>query len=100
MDVVMVYQAPPATSSRPSWTSGRGPVIAGAGRATSGTQGGIEHAASKGVFVVTATRRPGRPHCAEPGGQGPANLTPAQQRRRAFSISAEDHILVKARILL
>jgi L-asparaginase/Glu-tRNA(Gln) amidotransferase subunit D len=48
---------------------------------------------------VTSTRT-GAGRIAPNRGQGPATLTPAQQRRRAFSLSAEDHIPVKARILL
>jgi L-asparaginase len=84
----------------------RGIVLAGAGAgATSGDQNaGIEYAAEKGVFVVTATRtgagRIAPPSRGRSGENGSASPTPAQQRRRAFAISAEDHIPVKARILL
>ena len=75
-------------------------ATAGAG-ALSGTQNeGLDYAAEKGVFVVTSTRT-GSGRIASPrGGQTPQNLTPAQQRRREFSIAAEDHVPVKARILL
>jgi len=84
-------------------------VMAGAGAgATSGDQNaGLDYAAEKGVFIVTATRTgagriaPNRGGQGGPGGpNGPATVTPAQQRRRAFSVSSEDHIPVKARILL
>ncbi len=102
VDVVMVYQGATGDVIKALVDLGaKGLVIAGAGAgATSGTQGeGLEYAAEKGVFVVTATRT-GAGRIAPNRGQGPANLTPAQQRRRAFSLSAEDHIPVKARILL
>lgn len=102
VDVVMVYQGATGDVIKALVDLGaKGIVIAGAGAgATSGTQGeGIDYAAEKGVFVVTATRT-GAGRIAPGRGQAPATLTPAQQRRRAFSISAEDHIPVKARILL
>lgn len=102
VDVVMVYQGATGDVIKALVDLGaKGIVIAGAGAgATSGTQGeGIDYATEKGVFVVTATRT-GAGRIAPSRGQGPATPTPAQQRRRAFSISAEDHIPVKARILL
>jgi L-asparaginase len=102
VDVVMVYQGATGDVIKALVDLGaKGIVIAGAGAgATSGTQGeGIDYATEKGVFVVTATRT-GAGRIAPNRGQGPATLTPAQQRRRAFSISSEDHIPVKARILL
>jgi len=110
VDVVMVYQGATGDVIKALVDLGaKGIVIAGAGAgATSGTQNeGLEYAAEKGVFIVTSTRT-GAGRIAPPsrGGQGgqsqgnPPTLTPAQQRRRAFSISAEDHIPVKARILL
>ncbi len=105
VDVVVVYQGATADVIRAIVDLGaKGIVMAGAGAgATSGDQNaGLDYAAEKGVFVVTATRT-GAGRIAPSRGQGPngpANLTPAQQRRRAFSVSAEDHIPVKARILL
>lgn len=102
VDVVMVYQGATGDVIKALVDLGaKGIVIAGAGAgAASGTQGeGIDYATEKGVFVVTATRT-GAGRIAPNRGQGPATPTPAQQRRRAFSISAEDHIPVKARILL
>ncbi len=114
VDVVMVYQGATGDVIKALVDLGaKGLVIAGAGAgATSGTQNeGLDYAAEKGVFIVTATRTgagriapPQRPQAGAGGqGQGAPNgpaTTPAQQRRRAFSISAEDHIPVKARILL
>ena len=109
VDVVMVYQGATGDVIKALVDLGaKGLVVAGAGAgATSGTQNeGLDYAAEKGVFIVTSTRT-GAGRIAPPnrgqGGQGqgnPPSLTPAQQRRRAFSISAEDHIPVKARILL
>ncbi|MEZ5415949.1 MAG: asparaginase [Vicinamibacterales bacterium] len=107
VDVVMVYQGASGDVIKALVDLGaKGIVVAGAGAgATSGTQNeGLDYAAEKGVFVVTATRTgAGRIAPRGGGGQGqgnPPSMTPAQQRRRAFSISAEDHIPVKARILL
>jgi L-asparaginase len=114
VDVAMVYQGATGDVIKALVDLGaKGIVIAGAGAgATSGDQNeGIEYATGKGVFVVTATRT-GSGRIAPPsrgqGGQSGQNdqasssaaLTTAQQRRRAFSISSEDHIPVKARILL
>jgi L-asparaginase len=102
VDVVMVYQGATADVIKAIVDLGaKGIVIAGAGAgATSGDQNaGLDYAAEKGVFVVTATRT-GAGRIAPNRGPAPANLTPAQQRRRAFSVSSEDHIPVKARILL
>ncbi|HUU33938.1 MAG TPA: asparaginase [Vicinamibacterales bacterium] len=102
VDVVMVYQGATGDVIKALVDLGaKGLVIAGAGAgATSGDQNaGIDYATEKGVFVVTATRT-GAGRIAPNRGRGPANLTAAQQRRRAFSVSSEDHIPVKARILL
>ena len=110
VDVVMVYQGATGDLIKAAVDLGtKGIVVAGAGAgATSGTQNeGLEYAAEKGVFIVTGTRTgagriapPSRDSSAQAGQGGAANLTPAQQRRRAFTVSAEDHIPVKARILL
>ncbi len=102
VDVVMVYQGASGDVIKALVDLGaKGLVVAGAGAgATSGDQNaGLDYAAEKGVFVVTSTRT-GAGRIAPNRGPGPANLTPAQQRRRAFAVSAEDHIPVKARILL
>ncbi len=109
----MVYQGATADVIKAMVDLGaKGLVMAGAGAgATSGDQNaGLDYAAEKGVFIVTATRTgagriaPNRGGQGGAGGQGgpngPAAATPAQLRRRAFSLSAEDHIPVKARILL
>ena len=105
VDVVMVYQGATADVIKAIVDLGaKGIVMATAGAgATSGDQNaGLEYAAEKGVFVVTATRT-GAGRIAPGGGGGAApgaTLTPAQQRRCAFSISSEDHTPVKSRILL
>ena len=106
VDVVMVYQGATADVIRAIVDLGaKGIVMAGAGAgATSGDQNaGLDYAAEKGVFVVTATRT-GAGRIAPARGQGgqnsAASQTLAQQRRQAFSLSSEDHIPVKARILL
>ena len=91
-----------AISSRPpSTTARKGLVIAGAGAgAISGTQSeGLDYAAAKGVFIVSSTRT-GAGRIIPARGPGAANATPEQQQRRAMTIQAEDHIPVKARILL
>lgn len=113
VDVVLVYQGATADVIKAIVDLGaKGIVMAGAGAgATSGDQNaGLDYAAEKGVFIVTATRSgagriaPNRGGQGGQGGQagpnGPSTSTPAQQRRRAFSLSSEDHIPVKARILL
>lgn len=107
VDVVMVYQGASGDLIKALVDLGAGGIVlAGAGAgATSGDQNaGIDYAAEKGVFVVTATRtgagRIAPPNRGQGGPNNPGNPTPAQLRRRAFSISAEDHIPVKARILL
>ena len=105
VDVLMVYQGAPGDLIKAAVDAGaKGIVIATAGAgATSGTQGeGLDYAARKGVFVVNSTRTgsgriaPPRPGDAAPG----AKPTPAQQRRRQFTIAAEDHAPLKARVLL
>ena len=103
VDVIWVYQGAPGDLIKAAVDNGaKGIVIATAGAgATSGTQGeGLAYAAEKGVFVVTTTRT-GSGRIA-PSGPLPPNFQPsaAQQRRRQFSIAGEDHIPVKARILL
>ena len=104
VDVVMVYQGATADVIKAIVDLGaKGIVMATAGAgATSGDQNeGLDYAAEKGVFVVTATRT-GSGRIAPGGGGGApgATPTPAQLRRRAFSISSEDHTPVKSRILL
>ncbi len=104
VDVVMVYQGATADVIKAIVDLGaKGIVMATAGAgASSGDQNeGLDYAAEKGVFVVTATRT-GSGRIAPGGGGGApgATPTPAQLRRRAFSISSEDHTPVKSRILL
>lgn len=103
VDVVMVYQGATADVIKAIVDLGaKGIVMATAGAgATSGDQNaGLEYAAEKGVFVVTATRTGAGRIAPGGGGGGGTTPTPAQLRRRAFSISSEDHTPVKSRILL
>lgn len=104
VDIVMTYQDASGDLIKAAVDAGaRGIVLATAGAgATSGTQGeGLDYAAQKGVFIVTSTRTNGG-RIAAPRGAPPANmkLTDAQQRRRAFTVAAEDHQPLKARVLL
>jgi L-asparaginase len=102
VDVFMVYQGASGDLIKAAVDAGaKGLVVAAAGAgATSGTQNdGLDYAASKGVFIVTSTRT-GAGRIIPFQGPGPATPTPEQLRRRAFTIAAEDHIPVKARILL
>lgn len=104
VDIVLTYQGAPGDLIKAAVDAGaRGIVIASAGAgATSGTQGeGLDYAAQKGVFIVTSTRT-GSGRIAPARGQPPARTespTP-QQRRREFTVAAEDHAPLKARILL
>jgi L-asparaginase len=103
VDVIMVYQGASGDLIKAAVDHGaKGIVIAVAGAgATSGTQReGLEYAASKGVFIVTSTRTGGgriAPPRDIPAG---FQMSPAQQQRRRFTIAGEDHIPIKARILL
>jgi L-asparaginase len=71
----------------------------------SGTQNeGVDYAVQHGVFVVTSTRT-GSGRIAPSRGDGPSDPSapqpsPAQLKRRQFSVAAEDHAPLKARILL
>jgi L-asparaginase len=74
-------------------------ATAGAG-ATSGTQvEGLDYAAEKGVFIVTSTRT-GSGRIAPPSPDRQPSTNAALQRRREYTVSAEDHAPLKARILL
>ncbi|MEO8682964.1 MAG: asparaginase [Vicinamibacterales bacterium] len=103
VDVIWVYQGAPGDLIKAAVDNGaKGIVIAVAGAgATSGTQDeGLAYAYDKGVFVVQSTRT-GSGRIA-PSAPLPPNFQPnaAQLRRRQFAIAGEDHIPVKARILL
>ena len=113
VDIIMTYQGAPGDLIKAAVDAGaKGIVLATAGAgATSGTQNeGIDYAAQKGVFIVTGTRtgsgriappRQPAPQNSEANATTPAaNTNPNLQRRRAFSVSAEDHAPLKARILL
>jgi L-asparaginase type II len=105
VDVIMVYQSAPGDLIKAAVDAGaRGIVMATAGAgASSGTQAeGLDYAARKGVFIVTSTRTgAGRIEPAPARGRLP-NFQPTEEqlRRRAFTVAAEDHIPVKARVLL
>ena len=104
VDVIMVYQDASGDLIKAAVDQGaKGIVIAVAGAgATSGTQNeGLSYAASKGVFIVTSTRT-GSGRIAPPRTDMTGNFRPSpeQQRRRQFTIAGEDHVPVKARVLL
>jgi L-asparaginase len=104
VDVIMVYQDAPGDLIKAAVDHGaKGIVIAVAGAgATSGTQNeGLAYAVSKGVFIVNSTRT-GSGRIAPPRTDMTGNFRPSpeQQRRRQFTIAGEDHIPVKARVLL
>lgn len=105
VDVIMVYQGATGDLIKAAVDAGaRGIVIATAGAgATSGTQNeGLLYAAQKGVFVVTTTRAGSGRIAPRQSDGGASNflMTEAMQRRRQFAIAGEDHIPVKARVLL
>ena len=104
VDVIMVYQDASGDLIKAAVDQGaKGIVIAVAGAgATSGTQNeGLAYAASKGVFIVSSTRT-GSGRIAPPRTDMTGNFRPSpeQQRRRQFTIAGEDHVPVKARVLL
>lgn len=105
VDVIMVYQGASGDLIKAAVDGGaKGIVMATAGAgATSGTQSeGLAYAAEKGVFVVTTTRA-GSGRIAPPRTDRPApafEMSEDQQLRRRFAIAGEDHIPVKARVLL
>ena len=104
VDVIMVYQGASGDLIKAAVDNGaKGIVIAVAGAgATSGTQNeGLAYAASKGVFIVTSTRT-GSGRIAPPRTDMPQAFrgSPEQQQRRQFTIAGEDHVPVKARVLL
>jgi L-asparaginase len=102
VDVILTYQGAPGDLIKAAVDSGaKGIVLATAGAgATSGTQvEGLDYAAEKGVFIVTSTRT-GSGRIAPPTADRPPSASAALQRRREFTIAAEDHAPLKARILL
>ncbi|HYE85839.1 MAG TPA: asparaginase [Vicinamibacterales bacterium] len=105
VDVLMVYQGAPADLIKAAVDNGAKGIVmavAGAGALSGNQSEGLNYAASKGVFIVTSTRtgsgRIAPPRA--PGGGGGFQLSADQQRRRQFTIAGEDHIPIKARILL
>ena len=104
VDVIMVYQGASGDLIKAAVDNGaKGIVIAVAGAgATSGTQNeGLAYAASKGVFIVTSTRT-GSGRIAPPRTDMASTFKPSpqQMQRRQFTVAGEDHIPVKARVLL
>ena len=105
VDVIMVYQGAPGDLIKAAVDAGaKGIVMATAGAgAKSGTQNeGLTYAAEKGVFIVETTRT-GSGRIAPPRADGPpsgAQASEAARRRRQFTIAGEDHLPVKARVLL
>jgi L-asparaginase len=104
VDVILTYQGASGDLIKAAVDAGaKGIVLAAAGAGSpSGTQGdGLDYAAQKGVFIVASTRA-GTGRIAPPRAMpsATADSSSPQQRRRAFSISSEDHTPLKARILL
>lgn len=101
VDLHLAYQGAEGDLIRASVDNGaKGIVVAGVGAGgVSGTQGdALDYAASKGVLIVTGTRT-GAGRIIAPR-TPPPNPTEAQLRRRSLTVFAEDHMPVKARILL
>ncbi len=102
VDVIMTYQGAPGDLITAAVDAGaKGIVIASVGAAgLSGTQGqGLSYAAERGVFTAISTRT-GAGRIAAFDGPLPENVAPAAARRFAYTVNAEDHIPVKARVLL
>jgi L-asparaginase len=102
VDVIMTYQGASGDLIKAAVDNGaKGLVLATAGAgATSGTQvEGLDYAAQKDVFVVMSTRT-GSGRIAPPSTDRPPSPNPELQRRREFTIAAEDHAPLKARVLL
>jgi L-asparaginase len=102
VDIILTYQGAPGDLIKAAVDSGaKGVVLATAGAgATSGTQvEGLDYAAEKGVFIVTSTRT-GSGRIAPPSADRPPSSNATLQRRREFTVSAEDHAPLKARVLL
>ena len=108
VDILMVYQGATGDLIKAAVDAGaKGIVIAtaGAGATAPGQSEGFQYAASKGVFLVNATRTgSGRIAASRgavpPQGAPPAGGAAAQQRPRRTFIAAEDLTPLKARVLL
>jgi L-asparaginase len=110
VDILMVYQGATGDLIKAAVDAGaKGIVIAtaGAGATAPGQSEGFQYAASKGVFLVNATRtgsgriaagRGAMPTPTPPAGAAPTAA--AQARPRRSFIAAEDLTPLKARILL
>jgi L-asparaginase len=104
VDVLLTYQGAPGDLIKAAVDAGaRGIVVATAGAGSmSGTQSeGVRYAAEKGVFVVSTTRAGnGRVAPSTPTPERLAEMSPAARLQQGFSVSGEDHLPVKARVLL
>ena len=104
VDVLMTYQDAPGDLIKAAVEKGaKGIVLATAGAgSTSGSQGdGVDYAVEKGVFIVISTRTGSGRIAPTRGQSAPADQANAsQQRRRQFTVAAEDHAPLKARVLL
>ncbi len=102
VDIVLVYQDAPGDLITAAVSAGaRGVVIAiaGAGGVGDAQAEGLAFAARHRVFIVAATRTGGGR--VPPSRLAPTPpLTPGQEQRQSFTISAQDLAPVKARILL
>jgi L-asparaginase len=102
VDILMTYQEAPGDLVKAAVDAGaRGLVMATAGAGSlSGTQSdGLLYAAQREVFTVISTRAgAGRIAAFDP--PAPEKLTPAAAQRLAYTVMAEDHQPVKARVLL
>jgi L-asparaginase len=105
VDVILVYQGASGDLIKAAVDAGaKGIVLATAGAgATSGTQTeGLTYAAQQGVFIVTTTRA-GAGRIAPPQNNQPppgVQISETTLLRRRFTIAGEDHMPVKARVLL
>jgi L-asparaginase len=104
VDVMLVYQDAPGDLIRAAVDAGaKGLVMATAGAgATSGTQNdGLTYAAEKGVLIVTTTRAgSGRIAPAAASAEQQGRMSDGARRRARLTVAGEDHLPVKARILL
>ena len=103
VDVILTYQGAPGDLIKAAVDAGaKGIVVAGAGAgAMSGTQNdGVNYATEKGVFVVIGTRTGSGRIAPSSNTSTRSASTPVSTTPGEFSIQAEDHAPLKARILL
>jgi L-asparaginase len=99
VEIIFVYQGASGHLIRAAVDGGAKAIVfagAGAGALAITQVGAVDYALDKGVILIRGSRTgSGRVFRSEPS----ADATPAQLRRRAAMIPAEDHAPVKARIL-